>query len=43
MSLYQFLQSRMRMGRIDPVATARANRAMRLLSAEDRLARCHPA
>ncbi len=42
MSLYQFVESRIRMGRMDPVAVARANRAVRRLHTEDRLILCHP-
>lgn len=42
MSFYQFVESRIRMGRMDPVAVARANRAVRRLHTEDRLILCHP-
>lgn len=42
MSLYEFIGSRIRMGRMDPVAVARANRAVRTLSPDVRLALCRP-
>lgn len=42
MSLYQFINSRVRMGRMNPVAVARANRAVRLLSRSDGLQLCRP-
>lgn len=42
MSLYQFLQSRIRMGRIDPIGIARASRVVRRLHVDQRLMLCHP-
>lgn len=42
MSLFQFIESRIRMGRMDPVAIARASRAVRKLDTDQRLALCSP-
>lgn len=42
MSLYQFLQSRILLGRIDPVGVARVNRAVRRLAVDQRLVLCRP-
>lgn len=42
MSLYQFIQSRIAMGRMLPVAVSRVNRAIRLMSREDGLLLCRP-
>ena len=41
-SLYHFIDSRIRMRRMDPVSVARANRMVRLLSREDGLRLCRP-
>lgn len=43
MSLYQFINSRILMGRLDPIAVARANRAVRTLDTDTRLSLCRPA
>lgn len=42
MSLYQFIHSRIAMGRMDASAVARANRLVRKLSREDGIMLCHP-
>lgn len=42
MSLFHFVQSRIQMGRMDPIATSRASRAVRKLTTEQRLTLCHP-
>ncbi len=42
MSLYQFIASRIAMGRLHLVAVARANASVRRLCTEDRLVLCHP-
>lgn len=42
MSLYAFINSRIAMGRMIPVAVARANRAVRRLNVDQRLVLCRP-
>lgn len=42
MSLIQFVQSRIRMGRMEPVAVSRASRAVRRLDTDQRLMLCRP-
>lgn len=42
MSLYAFINSRIAMGRMMPVAVARANRAVRRLNVDQRLVLCRP-
>lgn len=42
MSFIQFVQSRVAQGRMVPTSTARANRMVRSLSTQDRLAVCRP-